>query len=396
MVVAVAACGSKKGDDEATAKASDARATAKAKAPTLDAAPPIDATPPDPVGEYDAQATLIFRVATCAGDAELPAHIDAKLVDRHCKALEKITTKYRKQWFDPARPFLRALVPEGLPTTVLYPFGGEDLVSALAVFPDAKELTIFSLEEADDPRIIDTIESGPLSGSLQQSREHLRFLMDIAFHRTEDLKRMDKNPLPEQIVGALFALAMHERVPVSLRFFDLNPDGTPGYTTETFRSFELTFRKPGGPIQTYRHIAGDLSDKGLAKNPGLVTYIESRKPFAAMTKAASFLLWYSYFSTIRDLLLDNMVWMISDATAPKPSHSEPKGFELVPYGIFNGPEPAFGTISGQNEVVAMWRDAVVKKLPMRWGYHDSNRHEHLLITRKKDLPNKIDPKPPAK
>ena len=33
-----------------------------------------------------------------------------------------------------------------LPKKVLYPFGGSDLISALAVFPDAEEITIISLE----------------------------------------------------------------------------------------------------------------------------------------------------------------------------------------------------------------------------------------------------------
>lgn len=398
LVVVVAACGSKKGDDDKTGKASRATdaAPAVAKAKPIDAAPVPDATPPDPVGEFDAQAQLFYRITACAGDAEIPENIDAKVVDKHCKALDKIVAKYRKRWFEPALPFLRSLVPEGLPDTVIYPFGGEDLVSALAVFPDAKELTIFSLEEAKDPRNIEDIESGALSTSLYESREHLRFLLDVAFHKTTELKRMAKRPLSEQIIGAMFGLAMHDKVPVSLRFFDVNDDGTLEYSTEAFGSFELTFRSPGGPIQTYRHIAGDISDGGLKKSPGVVAYIESRKPFAAMTKAASFLMWYGHFETIRDLMLDNMVWMISDATAPKPSHAEPKGFEHVPYGIFRGPEPAFDYIAGQEEVVQMWRGAVVKKLPMRWGYKDSSGNGHLLITRKTDLANKVEPKAPDK
>ena len=35
---------------------------------------------------------------------------------------------------------------------------------------------------------------------------------------------------------------------------------------------------------------------------------------AAITKAASYLLWRGDFSRIRDYLLDNMVWMVSDSS----------------------------------------------------------------------------------
>ena len=44
-----------------------------------------------------------------------------------------------------------------MPKTVVYPFGGGDLLSALVAFPDATEITTISLEQAGDPRRLRTL-----------------------------------------------------------------------------------------------------------------------------------------------------------------------------------------------------------------------------------------------
>ncbi len=392
--VALALVGCGKGDDHEQPKqkpAPPSQPVTPVAAPTQDAAPPPDAAPPDPVGEFDRQAKEIYRVIACAGDAEIPRRLSKRVVDAHCERMTKIDEKYREHWLDVAMPFFAKLVPPGLPDVVIYPFGGEDLVSALAVFPDAREITLISLEKGGDPRAIDReIEPEELSEMLKSIREHLSFLSSLAFHRTEDLKVMAENPVPQQLVGALWGLSVHQRVPVSLRFFTIADDGSVVYTTKSFDNFELTFRKPGGPLQTYRHVATNLANRPLEKNPGMVTYLEQRKPFVAIMKAASFLIWKPYFSTIRDLMLDNMVWMVSDATAPLPAAARKKGFELITYGRFEGPEVAFDEIPEAEAMVELWASQPRRKLPFRWGYYDAKRHRHLLVTRKKHLAQAIE------
>ncbi len=337
---------------------------------------------PDPVGEFDAEVQLLYRIAACAGDAALPPGMPSGPVAEHCTRLERINERYRTRWLDIAVPFLRELVPEDVPERVIYPFGGEDLVSALAVFPEARELTIISLEEAQDPRPVRKLDAAALATALERSRQHVAFLADVAFHRTEDLEQMAKNPLPQQLVGALWGLAMHARVPVSLRFFVLGDDGSIAYVTDRFESFELTFRRPGGPLQTYRHVAANLANWPLKKNPAIAAYLEQRAPFAAIVKAASFLLWKDSFSTFRELLLANATWIISDATAPLPVHARAAGFEQIPYGRFTGPEVAFDALPNAQQMVALWAAESRGPVPMRWGYYDAKRQQHLLITRR--------------
>jgi hypothetical protein len=127
-------------------------AVAAAAFPALAHAAPVDFTP---------QAKTIWRVGACASTDAIPAGLDKKQIDKHCKAIAAGMAKYKKSWLDKATPFFAKVVPSGLPKSIVYPFGGHDLLTALAVFPDATEFTTISLEGSGDPRTVDT--RGPRS-----------------------------------------------------------------------------------------------------------------------------------------------------------------------------------------------------------------------------------------
>jgi hypothetical protein len=283
-------------------------------APTTDAAPAV--APPAEKGEFDQQGKDLYRVAACGGadaGAALPARIPAKLVETHCAAFEKIVAEYKAKWLDKAVPFLASIVPADLPDRVLYPFGGSDLITALATFPEMREITIISLEKSGDVRAIDRLKAEDLARSLKENRDHLTFLLRSAFHKTVDLKAMSENGLPGELVDDMVALRVHGREPVTVRYFKIKPDGSLDYVTNSFNNVEITFRKPGGPVQTYRHVSADLSNGGLAKNVGLMAYMKARAPFTAMTKASSFLLWESPRARRAD---DRAVEEVGEARVP--------------------------------------------------------------------------------
>ena len=114
-------------------------------APAEHAAAAPQAGSADGALDFTAEAKLLFRVVACEGDAPLPKNIDEKLLAEHCKELHRRMDLYKKTWISVAQPFLQKLKPAGLPTTVVYPFGGGDLISALTTWPEATEITTMSL-----------------------------------------------------------------------------------------------------------------------------------------------------------------------------------------------------------------------------------------------------------
>lgn len=368
----------------------------------------VEAGAPDPVLEganFIAQAKAIYRVAACGEGDAVPQQIDAKLVEDHCAELKPLYAQFKSTWMDIAIPYIDKLRPKDLPKQVVYPFGGGDLLTALATFPDANEFTIMSLEPAGDPRGIDGATSPQLKPALSLLRQHLAKLFDKVHSRTVNLELQSQAILPGEATFSMAALALYGYQPFALRYFHFADDGTiKYYTTEDiekiekaakgkgdkeqqakkkiFDNVEIMFRKPGGPLRTARHISWNLDDEHLRNTP-LLKHLQSKGKFSAMTKAASHLLWADNFGTIRDLLLAQMEWMISDTTCPPPRYAKKAGFTQDTYGIYEWAEP-FGPVNNKDieAFKKLFKDNPQHDLPFRYGYPDNKSHGHMVITHK--------------
>ncbi|MDP3153146.1 MAG: hypothetical protein Q8N23_10775 [Archangium sp.] len=368
----------------------------------------ILAQAPAPALDFTEEAKILYRVVACGNDAALPEGMDAKIVEDHCKELHRRADLYRATWIKEASPFIQSLKPAGLPTTVVYPFGGGDLISALTTYPEAKEITTMSLEHAGDPRRIKGITAKQLKASLALIRSTSSGLLTANDSKTANLMKGQRGEVPGQLAFFLIALAVHGYEPISLKYLKTNADGSIRYLAQTeldelqkkeakllnrvwvapdfseaFDNLELIAVKKGGdPVKdriVHRHFAQNLDDDHFGKDEGMKNYLKARSPIVAMTKAASYLLWRDAFSTIRNYLLENMQFMVSDSTGIPPKFATKAGFSQETYGKFA--ESFLGASPDYNaDFVKLWKDA--KPLAFRYGYLDKNLSKHMLITKK--------------
>jgi hypothetical protein len=366
--------------------------------------------PLSPGGEdFAGEVRLLHRVVACGGDEPLPPSLDKATVDEHCAWLLPRLETYRQVYLKVVTPFLAARRPPHLPFAVVYPFGGGDLLSALTTYPDGLEFTTLSLEHAGDPRRIAELDKTKLARSLDQLRRRIRGLFAYAESTSENLMQMQRGDLPGELSFFLVGLSAHGYEPVGLRYFRVQGDGTLRYVTreevtadegkmaprlnrvwvspdfsEVFSNAEIAFRSraggPDGGLRVHRHIAANLSDDHLKADPSVLRHLEAKGKVAAMTKAASYLLWAEGFSRIRDYLLAHMVFMISDSTGIPPSYATKAGFQLETYGTFQGPFLA-ARPSCADEFRQLWKDQPHRELPFRYGYPDSSGQHHLVITK---------------
>lgn len=381
----------------------------RAPAPAVAAAP---ARAADEVADFSDDLKLVYDVVTCRAGVALPPNLDARAWKAYCKQEGKAIAHYRDDYLPKASRFLAKLRPAGLPTTVVYPFGGGDLLSALTTYPDARDVTTMSLEHAGDPRRLARIKSAKeLAESLEVVRATSAGLLWANDSKTENLMKGQRGDIPGQLAFFAIALAVHGYEPVSLRFFQIQPDGTLHYLTRgeiaaadaqgtakllrgqwtapdfspAFSDSEIVFVKrgedPATHARVHRHLAADLSDPALQKSPGLLRWLAAKGPIVAMTKAASYLLWRDDFSRVRGYLIDHMQLMISDSTGIPPPYLAHRGFVQETYGRF---ERSFLPASKAHnaEFAALWTSQRVRKLPFRYGYIDGAQHYHLLVTRK--------------
>ncbi len=369
--------------------------------------------------EFAAQVREMFRVAACGQDDAdaIPERFNAKTIDAHCKEMAEVYKSYKRAWADQAQAFIAKLRPADLTTTVVYPFGGGDLSSALAVYPDATELTTISLEAPGDIRAIDTITKDKLAVDLDTVTTDIRRLYHAAHSTTKSLQQASHSVLPGTIMMALAGLAVHDMEPVQLRYFDIEPDGSIKYLTadeldqrareiaekgdhkpkkithfwyeqtSAFANVEILYRPRGddkAPLRTYRHILANLDDPHMKADDRVLKHLALKGKVSVMTKAASFLLWFDDFSEIRNYLLGHIAWMISDASGIPPRYAGPAGFEQITYGDFAGPYFVQDEHDDRSAFIKMWKAQPHRNLPFRFGYPDSEKKNHLLITKPRD------------
>ncbi|MDB4961176.1 MAG: hypothetical protein JWP01_1175 [Myxococcales bacterium] len=352
-----------------------------------------------PAHDFIADAKALLVVGACA-EGPVPAQLKASIVAAHCKKVRAAQDDYKKSWLTRARAFFAANVPAGIPKRVVYPFAGGDLSTALAVYPDADEITTLSLEPAGDPRAWSRLSSKQLQSSLATVATELSSLYRANFSVTMNMiSAMRGGQLPTQLIFGLSALTMHGYEPVRLRYFQVTTDGSLRYLTDAdltridaikdtgkrnreLANIELTFRKLGSTReQTYRHIMANLDDKHIASDPGVLAHLASKGKVAAMTKAASYLLSFDTFSSMRKYIVANVVWMVSDTTGLPPKTGTAAGFEYETHGEFERPNMKAGT-----EVAPQWRALYAEQpkrpLGFRFGYPDRKFRGHLIIMRK--------------
>jgi hypothetical protein len=363
---------------------------------------PSAAAADDAPRELIDEAKALLVVGACA-DGTPPPGVKAKTVQAHCRQVRKAQDAYRQGWVVGARDFFATHVPKHLPKTVVYPFAGGDLSTALTVYPDADEITTLSLEPAGDPRALSRLADRQLRPALATVARELASLYRSSYSKTMNMiVAMRGAKLPTQLIFGLSALAIHGYEPMSMRYFRVTPQGDIEYLTDAdfaaidkiadvgkrnraLSNVELRFRKLGATReQTYRHVMANLDDGHLQADPAALLHLQKKGKVAGMTKAASYLLSFRSFSTMRKYIIDHVDWMVSDSTGLPPKHGLPAGFEYETHGSYEASNMPVG-----KEVTPQWRALYLRqpkrRLSFRFGYPDHKLRGHLIIMRRAQM-----------
>ncbi|MFO0723938.1 MAG: hypothetical protein U1E65_09165 [Myxococcota bacterium] len=353
---------------------------------------------------------LLYQVVTCQTGPALPEGLDAATVEAYCAQQRPRFQRFIEHWGKESKEFLAPLQPADLPSELVYPFGGGDLMMALASFPKAEVISTISLELAGDPRRLRHVtDKTALKNSLLAISQAGASTLMSNDSKSVNLSRIQRGELPGQLSLHLIGLMLSGFVPISARYFKVEADGSLHYYapaeieameatkaaslhkswsspdfSPAFANVELRFvpaADPNAKPRIFRHFAADLSDEGLAKYPGLLAHLEQKGKVAAMTKAASYLLWRNDFSKIRDYLVGHARFMISDSTGVPLRFWKSAGCEVRTYGWFKA--PFLGASEAyQTELREAYAAQPRRALPMRFGYPDGSpdKLSHLLVT----------------
>jgi hypothetical protein len=349
------------------------------------------------------EAKGLLVVGACAEGAP-PESVKPEVVAAHCKKVKAAQDAYKTNWLARAREFFQTVVPANVAPTVVYPFAGGDLATALTVYPNAAEITTLSLEPAGDPRALGKLTPKQLKSALATVATELTSLYRANFSVTMNMiGAMRGGELPTQLIFSLSALSMHDYEPTSMRYFTLTPEGEIKYLTiadfeaidkiknvgkrnTALANVEIRFKKKGGSKeQVYRHIQANLDDNHLRKDPAALAHLTKKGKVAGMTKAASYLLTFDDFKTMRKYIIENVDWMVSDSTGLPPKYGEPAGFTYETYGAYESSNMAAG--AGVTPAwKAMFKAQPKRELAFRFGYPDGKLRGHLIVMKRSAEP----------
>jgi len=253
---------------------------------------------PEPPVDFAAEARQLYGLLACEGPA--PAGLDAAKVKAFCAQAGRRAerAKAERTALQAAPPQPR---PEKVPSVVVYPLSGGDLLGALAAYPEARNFTLGARAPAGDPR----------PAQLRDPARLEAFLADAAGAGEP------RAALPR----LLLALAEDGDEPLGLRYFRVAPGGAlhyygPGELAAlgdgAFASCELLFARRGEPARqrVVRLLSADLGDAAASAAPGPLAHLAAKGTFAALLPSPDALAGDGY-GRLRELLEQRAAVVVS-------------------------------------------------------------------------------------
>ena len=269
----------------------------------------------------------------------------------------------------------------GKSSTVFYPFSGPDVLYADTFFPNSRILLMAGLEPVGTMPDLNQLQaSGKLGPYLDSISKSLFTILAASFFKTKDMKVDFNNQLVDGLVPAMVVFlarngyAITDIQPVSLEADGgLRPrsdHGAPGV--------QITYAD-GRQVLYFQ---ADLGNDGLKSNPGFVKLMQKLAPGITYLKAASYLCYEDYFSTIRNAILDDSVGVVEDDSGIPFKFFDRAKWDVIPYGDYTGPIDLFKK-SVQPDLDAYYKATPHQQLPFGSGYKFHPSVSSLLVVKRK-------------
>jgi hypothetical protein len=350
--------------------------------PAADAPAPA-AVPPAPSTD-DSRARFVAGLPVAPGDPLEPLEKAAEWRVRAAEMAEswrRLSSRLDAMTAWAARE-VRPRVHPGLP--LLYLFGGPDVSTPLALYPDAPLYVLAGLEPVGAVPPPESLSPKAVADGLDALHEALRSVVPASFFRTNE---MGHDLRGHEIFGVLplayLFLARSSAQIIAAERIELDALGYARVLGEdepwgdALPGLRVVFVRPGQLPQQLVYVRVDLGNAALERKPGFLRFVERLGPTNAMLKAASFILHDHRFSRSRDLLLTSAVSVLQDDSGA-PLRAFAKGeWELTPFGTYLVPKPPFAR-NWQPDLDQLFRGRT-SPVPFTYGYRRGAAETNLLL-----------------
>jgi hypothetical protein len=273
---------------------------------------------------------------------------------------------------------------------MFYMFGGPDFLYADAFFPNATTYVLSGLEPVGQVPDLLKLQPGTVMQAQRNIQRSLRTVLTISYFITAHMMSdLSSGPVNGTLPVLYVFLARSGKTIRDVSLVHLNELGElqPGEGTRQSpaRGVKIVFTTADSQPKTLYYFSTDLTNE-RGRNKALLQFCKSFGQGDSFVKSASYILHDSYFSQVRDFLLNNSKSILQDDTGIPVSYFNSEYWHLQPFGRYVGPIPMFeGNYQWRlNELFRKNRTGLLEfGVGYRWHPNESNL---LLAVKTADIP----------
>jgi len=280
--------------------------------------------------------------------------------------------------------------------TLFYPFSGPDILNAYTFFPNAKQHIMVGLEPVGTLPEFTSAAPGITPQYFSSVKNSLHAILSFSFFRTKSMAvDLHNKELDGTIHLMLLFLKRSGNSIVDIKPVNIDSGGKLVVYTNFEEQKKDTLKNPGVEIdfvdadsivKKVFYFSVNLANDQMGKNEGFVKFINDQAPYTTYLKSASYLMYKQYFSSIRDLILNNSQYVLEDDSGiPLKYFTESDLWDIRYYGTYKGTIPMFSAFY-QNDLFKAYTDTVNNKvgnLSFGIGYKYKLGESNLLLAKKK-------------
>jgi predicted small lipoprotein YifL len=275
-------------------------------------------------------------------------------------------------------------------STIFYPFSGPDLLNVVTMFPRSSTYVLVGLEPVGSVPRRATLKKARLFPAVKAS---LWSVLNFSFFRTNDmaidLKSLELDgSLPLML---LFATRTGHQVH-NVRYVQLNSEGqltaadssiVRKRNSQLIPGVEMTMLNKAGDEQKVYYFSADISDGKVSNKGAVIQYVKSLGPLTTYVKSASYLMHKSYFSEVRNVILERSNYILQDDSGIAMQYFRPADWQFTHYGIYKRPINLFAN-HYQRALTKAYTDTAnpPRALPFGTGYNWRQNDSNLLLARR--------------
>ena len=254
---------------------------------------------------------------------------------------------------------------------VFYPFSGADFLYPIILFPDADTYILCGLEKTGTPIgtniKTDYKQYDSYRTALKSFLKHSYF---ITLMMKDDLDNSEIDGVCP-VLSMLMATANYEIISIKNMKFDDSGNVLPAQGDGNVIEYKF-FKKGSSHEQTLYYFSTNLRNTDL--DPNFMAYLNTMLPkhtVGTYLKAASYMLHWNTFTTIRNCILDNSLAIIQDDSGIAYRNFDDR-FEITLYGTYKRPLSSFDKRTYQPDLMTAYTENAdkVKPLPFHIGYSE--------------------------